>query len=62
MLQPSAISAALAGGVATPPALEQAARFFRTLGQVRHRDISPLDQLRLWPDECRPIRLWRDEG
>lgn len=40
MLQPSALGAALAGCVATLPNLEQEARLFL-----------PLGQLRLWRDE-----------
>lgn len=32
------------------------------LREVRRRDISPLEQLRLRPDEGRPIHLWRDKG
>lgn len=42
-----------------PPALmEQEARFFEALSQVQRWDLSPLDQLRLWPAEGKPLRLW----
>lgn len=46
----------------SPSLMEQEARFFSALEQVRRWDTSPLDQLRLWPDEGKPIRLWPDEG
>lgn len=42
-----------------PPALmEQEARFFEALSKVQRWDFSPLDQLRLWPAEGKPLRLW----
>ncbi|MNT53363.1 META domain protein [compost metagenome] len=48
---------------ACPPALmEQEARFFQALEHIRRWDVSPLDQLQLWPDEGKPIRLWPEEG
>lgn len=46
----------------SPSLMEQEQRFFDALEQVRRWDVSPLDQLRLWPDEGKPIRLWPDEG
>ncbi|MCQ4346914.1 META domain-containing protein [Pseudomonas stutzeri] len=46
----------------SPRLMEQEQRFFDALGKVRRWDVSPLEQLRLWPDEGKPIRLWPDEG
>lgn len=46
----------------SPSLMEQETRFFRALGEVRRWDVSPLDQLRLWPAAGKPIRLWPDEG
>ncbi|MOA33206.1 META domain protein [compost metagenome] len=46
----------------SPSLMEQEARFFRALQQVRRWDVSPLEQLRLWPEQGKPIRLWPDEG
>jgi len=45
-----------------PALMEQERRFFVALGQVRRWDISALDELRLWPEQGRPIRLLPDEG
>ena len=45
-----------------PPALmEQEARFFEALSQVQRWDFSPLEQLRLWPAEGKPLRLWPED-
>lgn len=42
-----------------PPALmEQEARFLQALDQVQRWDFSPQNQLRLWPAEGQPLRLW----
>ncbi|WP_028241181.1 META domain-containing protein [Stutzerimonas azotifigens] len=38
--------------------MRQEQRFLDTLGQVERWDISNIDQLRLWPAEGAPIRLW----
>ncbi|MET1078801.1 MAG: META domain-containing protein [Pseudomonas sp.] len=41
-----------------PALMEQERRFLEALRQVQRWDVSPLDQLRLWPAEGKPIRLW----
>lgn len=46
----------------SPALMEQEARFFQTLQQVRRWDVSPLDQLRLWPESGKPMRLQPEEG
>lgn len=45
-----------------PALMEQEQRFLDALGKVQRWDISPIDQLRLWPVEGKPIRLWPVEG
>jgi heat shock protein HslJ len=45
-----------------PALMEQEQRFLDALGKVQRWDISPIDQLRLWPAEGKPIRLWPVEG
>lgn len=45
-----------------PALMEQEARFLDSLGKVVRWDISPIEQLRLWPTEGLPIRLWPEEG
>jgi len=44
-----------------PPALmEQEQRFLQALNKVQRWDISPIDQLRLWPAEGKPLRFWEE--
>lgn len=45
-----------------PALMEQEARFLDSLGKVQRWDVSPIDQLRLWPAEGKPLRLWPEEG
>ncbi|MEX6500967.1 META domain-containing protein [Pseudomonas zhanjiangensis] len=45
-----------------PALMEQEARFLDGLGKVQRWDVSPLDQLRLWPATGKPLRLWPEEG
>jgi heat shock protein HslJ len=45
-----------------PALMEQEQRFFDSLRQVRRWDYSPLGELRLWPEQGKPIRLLPDEG
>jgi heat shock protein HslJ len=45
-----------------PALMEQEQRFLDALGKVQRWDISPIDQMRLWPAEGKPIRLWPVEG
>lgn len=42
--------------------MEQEQRFFEALGTVQRWDLSPTEQLRLWPAEGKPIRLWPEQG
>lgn len=45
-----------------PALMEQEARFLEALGKVQRWDVSPIDQLRLWPAEGKPIRVWPAKG
>jgi heat shock protein HslJ len=45
-----------------PALMEQEQRFLDALGKVQSWDVSPIEQLRLWPTEGKPIRLWPEEG
>ena len=42
--------------------MEQEQRFFEALGAVQRWDLSPTDQLRLWPASGKPIRMWPGES
>ncbi len=44
-----------------PALMEQEARFLASLGQVQRWDVSPIDQLRLWPATGKPLRLWPEK-
>ena len=41
-----------------PALMEQEQRFLEALGKVQRWDLSVTDQLRLWPAEGKPIRMW----
>ncbi|WP_341303314.1 META domain-containing protein [Pseudomonas sp. TMP25] len=41
-----------------PALMEQEARFLDSLGEVQRWDFSTIEQLRLWPAEGKPLRLW----
>jgi heat shock protein HslJ len=41
-----------------PALMEQEARFLDSLSRVERWDFSPIEQLRLWPAEGKPLRLW----
>jgi heat shock protein HslJ len=45
-----------------PALMEQEQRFLEALSQVQRWDVSGIGQLRLWPAEGKPIRLWPEEG
>ncbi len=45
-----------------PALMEQEQRFLEALGQVQRWEVSGIGQLRLWPAEGKPIRLWPEEG
>lgn len=44
-----------------PALMEQESRFLQSLNTIERWDISPIEQLRLWPASGKPIRLWPDE-
>ncbi len=44
-----------------PALMEQEVRFLDSLGQVQRWDVSPLEQLRLWPATGKPLRLWPEQ-
>ena len=43
-----------------PALMEQEQRFLQAMGKVQRWDISPIDQLRLWPAEGKPLRFWEE--
>ena len=45
-----------------PALMEQEQRFFEALQTVQRWDISPIEQVRFWPAEGKPLRLWPEEG
>ena len=45
-----------------PALMEQEQRFLQALSKVERWDVSPTEQLRLWPAEGNPIRMWPEEG
>ncbi|MDP3976451.1 MAG: META domain-containing protein [Pseudomonas sp.] len=45
-----------------PALMKQEARFLDSLGQVQRWDVSPIEQLRLWPAEGKPLRVWPEQG
>ncbi|MDA7086081.1 META domain-containing protein [Pseudomonas sp. SA3-5] len=48
--------------ICAPALMEQEARFLDSLGKVQRWDVSPIEQLRLWPAEGKPLRLWPEQG
>ncbi|WP_347901500.1 META domain-containing protein [Pseudomonas purpurea] len=45
-----------------PALMEQEKRFLQALETVQRWDISPIEQLRFWPAEGKPLRWWLEEG
>jgi heat shock protein HslJ len=45
-----------------PALMEQEQRFLQALPTVQRWDISPIEQLRLWPAEGKPLRFWPEEN
>ena len=45
-----------------PALMEQEQRFFEALQTVQRWDISPIEQVRFWPEQGKPLRLWSEEG
>jgi len=42
--------------------MEQERRFLQALETVERWDISPIEQVRFWPAEGKPLRWWLEEG
>lgn len=45
-----------------PALMEQEHRFLEALGNVQRWDISPIEQMRLWPAQGKPLRFWLEEN
>lgn len=45
-----------------PAVMEQEKRFLQALTTVQRWDISPIEQIRFWPAEGKPLRFWPEEG
>lgn len=45
-----------------PALMEQEKRFLQALETVHRWDISPIEQVRFWPAEGKPLRFWPEEG
>ncbi|MEB0041273.1 MULTISPECIES: META domain-containing protein [unclassified Pseudomonas] len=48
--------------VCSPALMEQEQRFLDALTKVQRWDISPIEQLRLWPEEGKPLRFWLEDS
>jgi heat shock protein HslJ len=48
--------------VCAPAVMEQEQRFLDALNKVQRWDISPIGQLRLWPEQGKPLRLWLEDS
>lgn len=44
-----------------PALMEQEQRFLKALATVKKWDFSGIHQLRLWPEQGQPIKLWPEE-
>jgi heat shock protein HslJ len=60
--QLSFVAAGSTRKMCAPALMEQEARFLDSLGKVQRWDVSPIEQLRLWPEEGKPLRLWPEQG
>ena len=45
-----------------PALMEQEKRFLQALETVQRWDVSPVEQMRFWPAEGKPLRFWPEEG
>jgi heat shock protein HslJ len=45
-----------------PAVMEQEKRFFKALATVQRWDVSPIEQIRFWPAEGKPLRFWPEES
>ncbi len=43
-----------------PAVMEQEKRFLQALTTVQRWDISPIEQVRFWPAEGKPLRFWQE--
>jgi len=46
----------------SPALMEQEKRFLQALETVQRWDVSPIEQIRFWPAEGKPLRFWPEEG
>ncbi|AYC32145.1 META domain-containing protein [Pseudomonas cavernae] len=44
-----------------PALMEQEQRFLDMLGTIQRWDVSAIEQLRLWPTQGKPMRLWPEK-
>jgi heat shock protein HslJ len=44
-----------------PALMEQENRFLTALETVKRWDVSPTEQIRLWPEQGEPLRFWPEE-
>ncbi|MCU1721360.1 MULTISPECIES: META domain-containing protein [unclassified Pseudomonas] len=64
-LQGSTLSFGAVGStrkLCAPALMEQEKRFLQALTTVQRWDISPIEQVRFWPAEGKPLRFWPEEG
>ncbi|AZL67444.1 MULTISPECIES: META domain-containing protein [Pseudomonas] len=45
-----------------PALMDQEKRFLQALETVQRWDVSPIEQIRFWPAEGKPLRFWPEEG
>jgi len=45
-----------------PALMEQEQRFIDAMSKVQRWDISPIQQLRLWPVDGKPLRFWLEDS
>ncbi|WP_371919502.1 META domain-containing protein [Pseudomonas sp. SDI] len=45
-----------------PALMEQERRFLQALEAVQRWDISPIEQVRFWPEQGKPLRFWPEES
>ncbi|UVJ42919.1 META domain-containing protein [Pseudomonas sp. LS1212] len=48
--------------ICAPALMEQEQRFLKALETVQRWDISPIEQVRFWPAQGKPLRFWPEEG
>ncbi|QQQ49254.1 META domain-containing protein [Pseudomonas syringae] len=45
-----------------PALMEQEQRFIKAMSSVQRWDMSPIEQLRLWPTQGKPLRFWLEDS